>query len=372
MEAVSETVTVVFGGPSPEHDISILTGLQCERVLARTDTGVQGLYWDKSGRWHLVPSSTEARDYLDGAPAKSAELELSLGEAPGWSRKKGLRSAPVEIGTILSCLHGGVGESGGASALFALLGIPATGSLPGAAALGMDKLAFGAVLEQAGVPSLPRVLLSETNPPPYAGPYIIKPRFGGSSIGIEVVDSLEAALALQGSSIHLRAGAVVEPYRTDLYDLNLSFRTYPHFQTSSLEKPTRSVSPTGIYSYADKYLHTDGLSSAPRELPAKVSDALSATTRTLAKRVAELTDLTGIVRIDFLTDGVEVFVNEVNSIPGTMSLYLWLDVPPERLLLDAVAEARADRRGVVPPVANPGAALRAAGGISGKLMGFGS
>ena len=366
---MSETVTVVFGGPSPEHEISILTGLQCERYLQRTDTKVQGLYWDRSGRWHLVPASSEAKDYLDGAPAKAVELELSLGETPGWSRKKGLRSSPVEIGTILSCLHGGVGESGGASALFQLLGIPATGSLPGAAALGMDKLAFGAVLEHAGVPTLQRVLLSEAHPPPYGGPYIIKPRFGGSSIGIEVVDNLEAALALRGSSVHLRAGAVVEPFRSDLYDLNLSVRTYPHFQTSSLEKPTRSASPTGIYSYADKYLHTDGLSSAPREIPAKVSDALSATTRELARRVAELTDLTGIVRIDFLTDGTEVFVNEVNSIPGTMSIYLWLDVKPEQLLLDAVAEARGDRRGVVPPVASPGAALRAAGGISGKLTG---
>lgn len=367
---MSEIVTVVFGGPSPEHDVSILTGLQCERVLARSNIRVQAVYWDRSSRWHLVPAASEAKDYLDGAPAKATELDLSLGKAPGWSAKKGLRSTPVEIGTILSCLHGGVGESGGASALFALLGIPATGSLPGAAALGMDKLAFGAVLEHAGVPTLPRVLLSEAHPPGFDGPYIVKPRFGGSSIGIEVVGDFEAALALQASSVHLRAGAVLEPYRTDLHDLNMSFRTYPHFQTSSLERPTRSANPSGIYSYADKYLHTDGLSAAPRELPAKVSEALGATTRDLARRVAELTDLTGIVRIDFLTDGVELFVNEVNSIPGTMSLYLWLDVTPEQLLLDAVAEARADRRATVPAVPNPGAALRAAGGISGKLMGL--
>ncbi len=364
---MSEIVTVVFGGPSPEHDISILTGLQCERVLARAGTSVQCVYWDRAGRWHLVPAATEAVDYLQGAPAKATELELRLGEDAGWWPRKGMRPKALDPGTILSCLHGGVGESGGAAALFAMMGVPATGSIAWAAALGMDKLAFGAVLEQAGVPTLPRVLLSEAHPPSYPGPYILKPRFGGSSIGIEVVEDLEAALALLATSVHLRAGGVIEPFRPDLFDLNLSFRTAPSFQTSALERPTRAAGGA-IYSYAEKYLHNDGLASAPREIPAKVSASVVEITDTLARRVAELTGLTGVVRIDFLTDGTEVFVNEVNSIPGTMSLYLWPDVPPERLLLDAIAEARADRRGVVPQVSDPGAALRAAGGISGKLL----
>ena len=51
---MSQTVTVVFGGPSAEHDISILTGLQCERVLQRAGAQVQCLYWDRGGRWHAV------------------------------------------------------------------------------------------------------------------------------------------------------------------------------------------------------------------------------------------------------------------------------------------------------------------------------
>ena len=364
---MSELVTVVFGGPSPEHDISILTGLQCERVLTRAGSPVQAIYWDRGGRWHLVPAATEAVDYLDGAPAKATELEIHVGDDPGFWPRKGMRPKVLDAGVILSCLHGGVGESGGAAALFALMGIPATGSIAWAGALGMDKLAFGATLEQAGVPTLSRVLLSEDHPPTWPGPYIVKPRFGGSSIGIEVVEDLEAALALLASSAHLRAGAVLEPYRPDLFDLNLSFRTAPVFQTSALEKPTRG-SGDAIYSYAEKYLHNDGLASAPREIPAKVSPELAAKTEVMARRVAELTGLTGIARIDFLSDGMELFVNEVNSIPGTMALYLWPDVPAERLLLDAVNEARNDRRGTVPQVANPGAALRAAGGISGKLL----
>ena len=89
----NETVAVVFGGNSPEHDISILTGLQCERVLQRAGADVAAVYWDRGGEWHLVPPGTEARDYLDGAPAAATRLELRLGSEPGWYRRKGMRSA---------------------------------------------------------------------------------------------------------------------------------------------------------------------------------------------------------------------------------------------------------------------------------------
>ena len=63
---------VVFGGPSPEHEISILTGLQAERVLTDGGDTVHPIYWAPSGEWFLVPNGTEAKDYLEGAP-KSAK-----------------------------------------------------------------------------------------------------------------------------------------------------------------------------------------------------------------------------------------------------------------------------------------------------------
>ncbi len=367
---MDELVTVVFGGPSPEHEISILTGLQCERVLAASGTPVQSLYWDKAGTWFLVPGSTEARDYLNGAPANAVELSLRFGSEPGWVRKKGLRSADVEVGTVLCCCHGGLGEGGGAQSLFTLLGVRATGGTVYSAALGMDKLAFGAVLHSAGAPTLQRELLSTTVTPGFEPPYIVKPRFGGSSIGIEVAGDLDTARALLAASTHLRAGAVVEPYRSDLFDLNVSYRTYPQFATSAIERPLKS-GEGGIYSYDEKYLHPAGLESAPRELPAKISAELDAQIRQLARRVAELTGITGIARVDFLSDGTQLFVNEINSIPGAMSLFLWTDVGAAQVLLDAVAEARTAKW--TDPAAGylQGAALQGANPISRKLMGLG-
>ncbi len=364
---MTNLVTVVFGGPSPEHEVSILTGLQCERYLARGGVTVQSVYWDRGGRWHLVPAETEARDYLAGAPSKATALELRLGggSGDGFFRKQGLRTAQVDLGTVLTCFHGGLGESGGAQALWELLGVPATGGTVAAAALGMDKLAFGALMESAGLPTLPRVLVTEDARPTFDGPYIVKPRFGGSSIGIEVVEDFEAALGITGASPHLRAGAVLEPYRTDLFDLNISFRTYPRFEVSLLERPLRPADGA-IYSFQDKYIHGSGLANAPREIPAQVSDAVAEQAAVLARRVADLTGLTGIVRVDFLCDGERLFVNEVNSIPGAMALYLWPDHDPTRLLQDAVTEAAQPVRRAA-SVFEEGAALKAAGGIAGKL-----
>jgi len=372
--SVSSPWAVVFGGPSPEHEISILTGLQSERVLTASGEKIAPIYWAPSGEWFLVPNGTEAKDYLQGTPkgAKPIDVRLS-GDSGLYIKKKAL-----DISAALLCLHGGVGEGGGAAALFSLLGIPATGSSLFAGAVGMDKLAFGGLMEVSGIPTLKRELLSATHSPSFPGPYIVKPRFGGSSIGIEIVEDADAARAIAKASAHLRVGAVVEPYRPQLVDLNIAFRTYPTLSVTALEKPLRGDSTNGLYSYAEKYLaggagSEAGLSSAPREFPANVPDAVATLAAELAVRVAEVTGLTGICRVDLLLDesNGELFVNEVNSIPGAMSLYLWAPTAPASTVLkDALVEAR-DRRFVLPQAGfGSGAALRAAGGIAGKLVGL--
>ena len=364
-------LAIVFGGPSAEHDISILTGLQAERILTNAGHKVQPIYWARNDNWYLVPSACEARDFLGGAPKGSKELEFRLGgdKGAGFFQPGGLGGGKrLDVTSVLNCLHGGAGEAGGAQWLFELAGIKATGATPAAAALGMDKLAFGAVVLNAGLPSLPRELLSQHGEPSFPGPYIVKPRGGGSSIGIEANLDYTTALALLQTSPHLRAGAVVEPYRPDLFDLNVSVRTYPSVQVSEIERPLRPGDGS-IYDYSAKYVHSDGLAGSPREFPAQVSAELTAEIKELAVRVVELTGLTGVIRIDFLSDGNEVYINEPNSIPGAMALYLWPDTPAADVLLGAVTEAEQ----YIPQVTRnyqEGVALQAAGGIASKLHGL--
>ena len=361
-------LAIVFGGPSPEHDISILTGLLSERVLRDAGHDVAPLYWTRTGEWQLCPARAEAKDFLQGAPAGSTRVEAVLGQ--GFQLpKKGLGGAkPLTIDAALNCCHGGAGESGGLNGVFDQLGIPLTGGPATIAALGMDKLAFGAVLQAGGIPTLPRVALTSTDKPGFDGPYIVKPRFGGSSIGIEVVEDLDTARALAKSSVQLRQGAVLEPFSKGAVDLNLAYSTFPSFRTSLLEKPLAPAGNEGIYSYGQKYLQTDGLVAAPRELPADVPEAVTAEARRLAEAVVEVTGLRGLGRLDFLLVDDVLYVNEVNTIPGSMSLYLWpADVPAADLLLGAVEEAKQGFGRSEPAPFEPGAALRAAGGMVGKL-----
>jgi D-alanine-D-alanine ligase len=225
-------------------------------------------------------------------------------------------------------------------------------------------------MEGAGLPTLPRRLLSSTTTDiGFPGPYIVKPRYGGSSLGIDVVEDLATAVARLGANPHLRQGAVVEPYRPDLFDLNIAVRQWPEPGLSAIERPLRSTDAAEILNYTDKYVGGEGMASAPRQLPAELSAGLTDALRAAASEIARLAAVRGVPRIDFLSDGAAWFVNEVNTIPGSLARYLWVEPPvPFVALVDAmVDEARARPTWRPSAAGADGTVLRSAGGIAAKL-----
>jgi D-alanine-D-alanine ligase len=352
---------VLFGGPSDEHDISILTGLQVARAL----DDVHVVYWSKTGSWHQIDPGLEAADFADGVPRKSRELSFEAEPGRGLVLKK----RPLDIDAVIIACHGGPGEDGTLQGLLDLAGLRYTGTGQAASALGMDKLAFGAAMAAAGLPSLPRSLVASGNEeaPDFAGPFIVKPRFGGSSIGIEVADDWATVLALKKTSGYFDNGAVVEPFLGGSRDLQLAVRTYPSVELSAIEAPARASD--GIYSYDQKYLAWGGEVSGGRQLPAEIDDDLKDRIHDLARRVAAAAGLRGITRIDFLATDTDLYVNEVNTIPGSMGAYLWIDPPISRrqLFLDMLSEARESRARVFSTAGSDGTALRSAGAIASKL-----
>jgi D-alanine-D-alanine ligase len=375
-------VGVCFGGPSPEHDVSVLTGLQAVHELARSGRPVTGLYWSKTGEWFEIDPSLEASSFVEGVPRSAQSLQLVTGPEGGFfpaQRGRGLlggssaRGKALQIDVIVNCCHGGPGEDGSLQGAFDLAGLRYTGPNVVCAALGMDKLAFTGLASSSGLPVLSRVILDSSTTEDqlgFAGPFIVKPRFGGSSIGIEVVADLDSAKALFSASSHLQRGAVVEPYRDDLFDINVAVRSWPSLELSAVERPERTTLGAEILGYADKYVGSEGMASAPRELPAKIPTELLENLRGVARRAADLVGVRGVMRVDFLSDGrSELWLNEVNTIPGSLARYLWVDpvVPFGDLLGSMIEEAQKVPASRPSAAGADGTVLRMAGSIAGKL-----
>jgi len=371
-------VAVIFGGPSPEHDVSVLTGLQATHELHSAGRPVRAIFWSKTGDWYQVSPELEASAFIEGVPRGAEPLRLVLASDGGFLPEGGRfgRQKALDFEAAVVCCHGGPGEDGTLQSALDLVGLPYTGPTVAGAALGMDKLAFGAVMTAAGLPTLPRCLVDTAlEDVGYPGPYIVKPRFGGSSIGIQVVADLDTARDQLRANPHFRSGAVIEPYRSDLFDLQVAVRSWPELELSAIERPLRTPRAGGvagepeILGYADKYVGGEGMASAPRDLPAEIAGGLAERLNAAALEVARLSGVRGVARIDFLSDGTELVVNEVNTIPGSLARYLWIDprITFEQQLDDLLGEARSRPTHAYSSAGADSSVLRGAGSIAAKL-----
>ncbi len=375
MASLVSNVGVLFGGPSPEHDVSVLTGLQAVRALESSGRfeRVSTIFWSKNGDFYLVPRSREAKDFTEGVPQDAEALALTCGSEGGFLLRKGRfagRSELVPLDSVVICSHGGPGEDGSLQGALDLCGVPYTGPSLSSAALGMDKFATGEIIRGAGITTLERrVLSSDLESLPFDGPYIVKPRFGGSSIGIEVVADLATAKALLRSNVHFRRGGVIEPFRGDLFDLQIALCTHPSLKLSAIERPLRSGNDGEILNYKDKYVGGAGMDAAARELPAMITTELEHSIRVATATAAIALGVRGVARIDFLSDGTSLYLNEINTIPGSLSRHLFIDpvLSFDELLNNMIEESRDRPTAIFSSAGADGSLLRDAKSISAKL-----
>ena len=335
---MTESIAVIFGGPSDEHDISILTGLQSSRIL-NNRYDVQNIYWSKDNKWYLVKNDLEPIDFVDNDDIFKNELTIKYDSKPGFYLKK--KKIPFKI--AVNACHGGPGEDGTLQSLLSLLNIKYTGPSLTTSQIGMDKYVFYTLMKESGIPVLDKHLVSTNSKPDFSGPYILKPRFGGSSIGVEVVEDYETALKLSGNSKIYSQGSTVEKFLEKSDDLLIAIRTYPNLDFSEIEKPIRT-SNFELFSYNDKYLDNGGLEGSKRELPASVSPEIESEIQNIVKLFVEKIEIRGISRVDFLFHDENLYLNEVNTIPGSHALYLWQNIGKSKfeLLNDMVEEAKSN------------------------------
>ena len=368
-------VAVLFGGPAPEHDVSILTGLQASRELAAAgavaprDPLVEvGCVHERGAHPRGRRASSTARPR---APRPLQPRARPRGRLLRGGRLGRARAASSSTPSIC-CTHGGPGEDGTLQGALDLAGVAYAGPTAAGAALGMDKLAFAAVMAPhgAGRACPCRRSTSTTSVAASTPPYIVKPRFGGSSIGIDVV-----ARPRHGAGAPAARTRTWRPARSS----SRSARTSP----TSRSPRGRYPSPAALGDRAAAAPRWRAARSSttptstsrargwrpPRELPASLAPARRDEVVEVAAQVAALCSVRGVARIDFLEGDGGLFVNEINTIPVRSSRHLFVDpvVPFLRLLDDLVAEARGAPSHRYLSAGADGTVLRSAGAIAAKL-----
>ncbi len=352
-------VGVLFGGMSPEHEVSIISSIQAIAVMDRSKYRPVPLYIAKDGSWYTGSTLLDldafkdlnslVRNATEVVPARGAFGKLNLIPVKTSFLEKFQKGVVNEVDVVFVGLHGGAGENGSIQGLCESFNIPYTGSGVFGSALGMDKVSSKQVCRAEGIPVVDYVDLRETD---WAGsevkwlarciedlglPVIVKPARLGSSIGISratTSDELDTAIE---EAFRYDDKVVIEMAVPNLVELNCSVLGTPDkAQASVLEQPTSSED---VLTFKDKYMRngsskgkgkgtaseSSGMASLDRIIPAPVSAELTETAQSIALRIFKLFECSGVARVDLMLDesSGEVYFNEINTVPGSFSFYLW-------------------------------------------------
>ena len=325
---------IVFGGISPEHEVSVVTGLQTFEKVDITRYDPLALFIDKQGSIHALPSLTSRHQFFI---TQKTSVTFGRDDRGGFISFGGMIQKKIYPHAAYLCLHGGMGEGCGIQVLLESVGITFTSSGVEGSVIAMNKALTKEVLRSSEVPvlpfvrlfsnevrqDLPRILAQVSHLLSF--PVIVKPAHLGSSIGITVAkstDDLERSL-LEASFIDTEI--LIEPFLTSITEFNCAVKCIEdQVITSPIERP---IPHDDILSFADKYERggkKSGMASLTREVPAKISTKESTLIADIARRAFIACRLKGMARIDFMQDADgALFLTEVNSIPGSMAFYLW-------------------------------------------------
>jgi D-alanine-D-alanine ligase len=342
MTATSATyppVVVLLGGPSAEHDVSIVSGTAIADALTAAGLLIRQVLIGLDGSWWWLPDGHRRdgrpQSTYDDPAALGAEGPLRAGQA--LDRLAAMDPRPV----VFIALHGPFGEDGTVQALLEVAGLAYTGAGVAASALGMDKIAQKRIWRGLGLPVVdwvevrsaawrtsPQLVLGQLDAFAAGSPggdsrLMVKPARLGSSVGM----TLAHAAAERGPALDLAFRyddlAIVERYLAGVRDLEVSIiGTEPPL---GVYGPGEIVAGHEFYDYEAKYL--PGLSETSTR--AEVSDQAREHMQKLARDAYRALGTEGFARVDFLVRGQDIFVSEINTIPGFTPISLFPTMPAE-------------------------------------------
>jgi D-alanine-D-alanine ligase len=365
------TVGVIFGSRSVEHDVSIVTAQQVMQALKPDKYDVVPIYITRDGEWVTGPGLRDLKTFQTDDISEMMGMKDTL-ISPSTSHH-GMITPPISglfarnqlrrLDVAFPVVHGSHGEDGTLQGLLELADIPYVGAGVLASAITRDKIILKALIAQQSIPVVKSLPLSRhewvNNPgavlerigAQLGYPVFVKPAALGSSIGVARADSADATRNYINVAANFDRRILVEQAVQDATEINCAVMGNYEVRASVLEQP---ITFQEFLTYEEKYMRGEGaagMKGAERQIPAPISDDLTQRIRQMAIQAFQAVDGRGIARVDFLmrkeTD--EIFLNEINTMPGSLAFYLWheeglspSDVVDE--LIRLAIEAHADKR----------------------------
>lgn len=326
-------VLFLYGGDSVEHEISIISALQAMDGLDTERYEAIPCYVSKQGDMYGGEHLRKLAHYRDLDALLQRVTRVHIERRRGQpvlvrdEARRFSRAIPFDI--VFPLLHGINGEDGSAAGLCRMLHLPFCESDVLCGALGQDKAMQKRLLQQAGLPLCPYVVLrKEAGSARWRAqlsdlvmPVILKPSLLGSSIGIEKCDDEEACMQALSRIFAYGSEAIAETWLSGMREFNCAILHTPYgYRVSAVEEVTHEAD---ILDYDDKYMGGKGIISTKRIWLKE--EQLVAQVQRLTMRFGRLLGVRGVARVDFLYDEPQgkLYVNEINTIPGSLSCYLW-------------------------------------------------
>lgn len=345
-------VGVIFGGETVEHEVSIISAIQAMNKINQEKYEVIPIYITKDREWYTGDMLKDIEVYQDFSLIKKYAKNVVLYYKNGsyvLQKKSFPKTVVKEIDIAFPIVHGTNVEDGVLQGYLQSIGIPFVGGNVYASVVGQDKAFMKDIWAEAEIPMTKYVwfydfdyknnrdeIIKKVSKLKY--PVIVKPATTGSSVGISVCENEEKLIEGIDDAIQYDTKIVVEEVVQNLKEVNIAVMgNYEHQKVSEIEEV---LSGNKFLTYADKYIgggkgklkgaktntkFSKGMASTNRKLPAEISDKMKKEVEEIAVKAFKVLGSSGNCRIDFLIDDKagKVYINEINSIPGSLAFYLW-------------------------------------------------
>lgn len=308
-------IAIVFGGSSYEHEISIVSAIAMKDVIK---SELEYIFLDENRDFFHIPTKTiKSKLFSTGEYKKCDKLTIKKG---GFSKKAMFGEKNVEFDIVLNLIHGGDGEDGTVASLFEFFDIKYIGPRVGACSVSFNKFLTKGYASSLGIKTIPYKYFTKFDEVKVEEfPVIVKPVTLGSSIGVSIVKSKEELSYALDVAFEFDNAVLIETFVPNIKEYNLAgYKIGNEIKYSIVEEPQKA----DFLDFDKKYLD---FARTERVSVANISEELKDKLKKAFETIYNTTFNDAMIRCDFFVIDDEVYLNEINPIPGSMANYLFED-----------------------------------------------